>query len=97
MFATSKEMAKIVTKQQNDLIFGRKKTLCKSTIAFNSRIVDRYIEFQRYILLFDKSTRVLGLWCLTMMISFKIELFLVAEFKKLFVEIMTHLNGQKIS
>ena len=25
MFATSKEMAKIVTKQQNDLIFGRKK------------------------------------------------------------------------
>ena len=32
-----------------------------------------------------------------MMISFKIELFLVAEFKKLFVEIKTHLNGQKIS
>jgi hypothetical protein len=28
------------------LIFGRRKTLYKSTIAFNSRIVDRYIEFQ---------------------------------------------------
>jgi hypothetical protein len=55
MFATSKEMAKIVTKQQNDLIFGRRKTLCKSKITFNSRIVDRYIEFQKYMLLFDKS------------------------------------------
>ena len=65
MFATSKEMAEIVTNQQNDLIFGRRKTLYKSTIAFNSRIVDRYIEFQKYILLFDKSTKELGLWCLT--------------------------------
>jgi hypothetical protein len=45
MFATSKEMAEIVTNQQNDLIFSRRKTLHKSTIAFNSRIVDRYIEF----------------------------------------------------
>jgi hypothetical protein len=35
MFATSKEMAKIVTKQQNDLFFGRRKTLHKSAIAFN--------------------------------------------------------------
>jgi hypothetical protein len=58
-------MAKIVTKQQNDLFFGRRKTLHKSTIAFNSPIVDRYIEFQKYILLFDKSTKGLGLWCLT--------------------------------
>jgi hypothetical protein len=43
MFATSKEMAEIVTNQQNDLIFGRRKTLYKSTIAFNSRIVDRHV------------------------------------------------------
>jgi enhancing lycopene biosynthesis protein 2 len=58
-------MAKIVTKQQNELIFGRRKNLCKSKITFNSRIVDRYIEFQKYMLLFDKSNKGLGLWCLT--------------------------------
>ena len=65
MFATWKEVAKIVTNQQNYLIFGRRKTLCKSKITFNSRIVDRYIEFQKYMLLFDKSNKGLGLWCLT--------------------------------
>jgi len=58
-------VAKIVTNQQNYLIFGRRKTLCKSKITFNSRIVDRYIEFQKYMLLFDKSNKGLGLWCLT--------------------------------
>ena len=44
MLATSKEMAKIVTKQQNDLIFGRRKTLCKSTITFNFRIVTLHFK-----------------------------------------------------
>ena len=58
-------MAKIVTKQQNELIFGRRKKLCKSKKTFNSRIVDRFIEFQKYMLLFDKSNKGLGLWCLT--------------------------------
>ena len=60
-----KKWLKLLKKQQNDLIFGRRKTLCKSTITFNSRIVDRHIEFQKYMLLFDKSNKALGLWCLT--------------------------------
>jgi hypothetical protein len=42
MFATSKEMAEIVTNQQNDLIFGRRKTLYKSTIAFHSSWINNY-------------------------------------------------------
>ena len=33
-----KEMARIVTKQQNGLNFGRRKTLWKSTLIFNYRI-----------------------------------------------------------
>jgi hypothetical protein len=38
-------MAKIFTKQHNDLNFGRRKTLWKSTITFNDRIDDGHIEF----------------------------------------------------
>jgi hypothetical protein len=33
MFATSKEMAKIVTKQQNDLFFGRRKVMDISVLV----------------------------------------------------------------
>jgi len=49
-----KEMAKILTEQQNDLNFDRRKTLRKSTITFNYRIVDGHIEFPYCMLLFDK-------------------------------------------
>jgi hypothetical protein len=50
-----KEMARIVTKQQNGLNFGRRKTLWKSTLIFNYRIIDGYIEFPNCMLLFDNS------------------------------------------
>ena len=49
-------MGKIVTKQIN-LNFDRRKTLWKFTITFNYRIVDEYIEFPYYMLLFDKSNK----------------------------------------
>ena len=51
-----KEMAKIVTKQ-NDLNFDRRKTLRKSIITFNYRIVDGHIEIPYSMLLFDKSNK----------------------------------------
>ena len=51
-----KEMGKIVAKQI-DFNFDRIKTLRKSTITFNSRIVDRHIEFPYCMLLFDKSNK----------------------------------------
>jgi len=46
-------MGKVVTKQ-NDLNFDRRKTLRKSTITFNYRIVDGHIAFPYCMLLFDK-------------------------------------------
>ena len=49
-----KEMAKIIIKQ-NDVNFDRRKTLGKSTITFNYRIVDGHFEFPYCMLLFDKS------------------------------------------
>ena len=52
-----KEMVKIVTKQHNDLNFGRRKTLRKSTITFNDRIDDGHIEFLYCVILFDKSNK----------------------------------------
>jgi hypothetical protein len=54
-------MGKIVTKQIN-LNFDRRKTLWKSTIAFNFRIVDGHIEFKynrsckNYHILFNVGT-----------------------------------------
>jgi hypothetical protein len=48
-------MARIVTKQQNGLNFGRRKTLWKSSLIFNYRIIDGYIEFPNCMLLFDNS------------------------------------------
>ena len=50
------EMSKIVTNQK-DLNFGRRKTLRKSTIAFNYRIIDGHIEIPYCMLLFDKSNK----------------------------------------
>jgi hypothetical protein len=49
-------MSKIVTNQK-DLNFGRRKTLRKSTIAFNYRIIDGHIEIPYCMLLFDKSNK----------------------------------------
>jgi len=51
-----KTLCKIVTKLIN-LNFDRRKTLRKSTITFNYRIVDGHIEFPFCMLLFDKSTK----------------------------------------
>ena len=51
-----KEMGKIVTKQI-DVDFNKRKTLQKSTITFNHRIVDGQIEFPHCMLLFDKSNK----------------------------------------
>lgn len=42
-------MAEIITKQQNDLNFGRTNILRKTTITFSYRIVDKHIEFSYYI------------------------------------------------
>jgi hypothetical protein len=50
------EMSKIVTKQK-DLNFDRSKTLRKSTISFNFRIIDGHIEIPYCMLLFDKSNK----------------------------------------
>jgi hypothetical protein len=47
------EMSKIVTKQK-DLNFDRSKTLRKSAISFNFRIIDGHIEIPHCMLLFDK-------------------------------------------
>jgi len=52
-----KEIARLVTKQQNYLNFGRKKTLLKPIITFISRIVDGHIEFPYCMLLFKKSNQ----------------------------------------
>jgi len=49
-------MGKIVTKHI-DLNFDRRKTLRKSTIPFNYRIVDGHLEFPYYMVLFDKSNK----------------------------------------
>ena len=45
-----KEMDKIVTKQI-DLNFDQRKTLRKSAITFNHRIVDEHIELPHFMLL----------------------------------------------
>ena len=50
------EMSKIVTKQKY-LNFDGRKTLRKSTITFNSRIIDGHIEIPYCMLLFDKSNK----------------------------------------
>ena len=51
MFATSKEMAKIVTKKQNDLIFGRRKTLYKSTIVLILESLTDTLNFKVYTII----------------------------------------------
>ena len=51
-----KEMGEMAIKQIY-LNFDRRKTLRKSTITFNYRIVDGHIEFPYYMLLFDKSNK----------------------------------------
>ena len=51
-----KEMTKIVTKQ-NSLSFDRRKTLRKSTITFNYRIIDGHVDVPFCMLLFDKSNK----------------------------------------
>jgi hypothetical protein len=55
LLATSKKWVKSL--QNFNFNFDRRKTLRKLTITFNSRIVDRHIEFPYCMLLFDKSNK----------------------------------------
>jgi hypothetical protein len=55
LLANSKKWVKSL--QNFNFNFDRRKTLRKSTITFNSRIVDRHIEFPYCMLLFDKSNK----------------------------------------
>jgi hypothetical protein len=50
------EMSEIVTKQK-DFNFDRRKTLRKSTLTFNFRIIDGHIEIRYCMLSFDKSNK----------------------------------------
>jgi hypothetical protein len=49
MFATSKEMAKIVTKQQNDLIFGRKKLFAHGEVTSIKYYVIKFVSDLRQV------------------------------------------------